>query len=65
MIRVICNSKAHQTQSMGEKDEPVDVYEATFRVRTEGNADGEARFTVMLTKSEFERYEVNKIYTLS
>lgn len=64
MIKAICSSKTYQVQSMGSKDEPATVYQLTFRVNSLASDTDSVRFTIVVSKLEFDHYEVNKSYTL-
>lgn len=63
MIKAICSSKTYHIQSAGPKEEPSTVYQATFAVNSMATEES-VRFTVIISKAEFEAYEVNKSYTL-
>ena len=63
MIKAVCNSKSYHVQSAGPKEEPSVVYQATFLVNSLAT-EVPVKFTVHISKVEFDAYEVNKSYTL-
>jgi hypothetical protein len=64
MIKAICSSKSVHTQLGDPKDEPTNTYQITFNVSSESQ-DVYTKLSLILCKTEFDRYDVGGTYTLT
>ncbi len=64
MIKAICSSKSVHTQLGAPNEEPSVTYQATFNITSECQSIY-TKLVAILSKTEFDRYDVGGTYTLT